>query len=48
MKSMLKPVAAGLFVALSAHAQTPPDTSPHKVQLIEVEKGVSLEVLDWG
>ena len=24
------------------------DKSSHKVQFIEVEKGVALEVLDWG
>jgi len=37
-----------LVTAISSPGQTPPDTSPHKVQFIEVEKGVSLEVLDWG
>jgi pimeloyl-ACP methyl ester carboxylesterase len=26
----------------------PIDTSPHKVRFVEVEKGVRLEVLDWG
>lgn len=26
----------------------PIDTSPHKVRFVEVEKGIRLEVLDWG
>ncbi len=26
----------------------PPDTSPHKVRFVTVDKGVKLEVLDWG
>lgn len=29
-------------------APEPPDTSPHKVRFVTVEKGVKLEVLDWG
>lgn len=37
-----------LTSVVAGSAQTPPDTSPHKIQFIEVEKGVSLEVLDWG
>src|ERR1700679_2646313 len=28
--------------------QQAPDTSPHKVQFVTVEKDVKLEVLDWG
>src|ERR1700678_1196245 len=28
--------------------QQAPDTSPHKVQFVTVEKDVRLEVLDWG
>ena len=30
------------------HGQQAPDTSPHKVQFVTVEKDVRLEVLDWG
>ena len=29
-----------------AHAQA--DSTPHKVQMVAVEPGVQLEVLDWG
>lgn len=29
-------------------AQEKPDTSPHTARMVPVEKGVSLEVLDWG
>ena len=29
-------------------APEPPDTSPHKVRFVTVDKGVKLEVLDWG
>jgi pimeloyl-ACP methyl ester carboxylesterase len=39
-------LAASLLLALRLAAQT--DSSPHKVQLVAVEQGVSLEVLDWG
>ena len=35
-----------LVVAL--HAQEKLDSSRHTIQMISVEKGVSLEVLDWG
>ena len=31
-----------------AQAATPPDTSPHKLQFVTVDKGIKLEVLDWG
>jgi pimeloyl-ACP methyl ester carboxylesterase len=41
-------VAMFLATAVAGLGQTPADVSPHKVQLIEVEKGVSVEVLDWG
>jgi non-heme chloroperoxidase len=34
------------LVPLNASAQ--PDSSPHKIQFVTVEKGVQLEVLDWG
>jgi non-heme chloroperoxidase len=33
---------------LSAHAVAQTDSSPHKVQMVTVEQGVQLEVLDWG
>jgi non-heme chloroperoxidase len=32
----------------SAHAEAQTDSSPHKVQMVIVEQGVQLEVLDWG
>ncbi len=37
---------ASLAASRTAPAQT--DSSPHKVQLVTVEEGVQLEVLDWG
>src|SRR5579862_7499012 len=43
-----------LFLALllaPAYSQAPPswrDLSPHAVRFVTVEKGVRLEVLDWG
>ena len=42
--------ASLLFVLFctTAHAQDAPDTSPHKIQFITVDKDVKLEVLDWG
>ena len=33
---------------LPTHAIAQMDSSPHKVQLVTVEQGVQLEVLDWG
>jgi non-heme chloroperoxidase len=33
---------------LSAYACAQTDSSPHKVQMVTVEPGVQLEVLDWG
>jgi non-heme chloroperoxidase len=39
-------LSASLLLPIRAIAQT--DSSPHKVQLITVEQGVQLEVLDWG
>ena len=35
-----------LFVTLDAQEKA--DSSPHTVQMVSVERGVSLEVLDWG
>ncbi len=39
-----------LTSVIVADAQTPsaPDTSPHKIQFVTVDKDVKLEVLDWG
>jgi non-heme chloroperoxidase len=39
-----------LSLASTIHAQKPlwKDTSPHTTQFVTVEKGVRLEVLDWG
>jgi pimeloyl-ACP methyl ester carboxylesterase len=39
-------LAASFLLALKLPAQT--DLSPHKVELVTVEQGVRLEVLDWG
>ena len=36
------------LVVVTLHAQEKIDSSPHTVQMVSVEKGVSLEVLDWG
>jgi len=45
-------LSAATLIALFAPAQQPPpttpDTSPHTVQFITVQKDVKLEVLDWG
>ena len=32
----------------SAYASAQTDSTPHKVQMVTVEPGVRLEVLDWG
>ena len=42
--------AALLCLAAPVHAQAPAwkDPSPHRVQMVSVDKGVELEVLDWG
>ena len=39
-----------LYLAVPIHAQEPvwQDPSPHTIRFVTVEKGVSLEVLDWG
>jgi non-heme chloroperoxidase len=37
-----------LAVVLSASAAAQTDSSPHRVQMVTVEQGVQLEVLDWG
>ena len=39
-------LGASLLLLAGATAQT--DSSPHQVQLVTVEQGVQLEVLDWG
>jgi non-heme chloroperoxidase len=39
-------LSISLLPLLAAYAQT--DSSPHKTQLVSVEPGVQLEVLDWG
>jgi pimeloyl-ACP methyl ester carboxylesterase len=40
----------GLLLLMSgtAYAQPPPDSSPHKVQFVDADTDVKLEVLDWG
>ena len=48
MRSMLVMLlAAGVLAPSSAAAQWR-DSTPHKVQLVTVDNGVQLEVLDWG
>lgn len=45
------PLLALLFLTLPTFAQQPDswhDMSPHTVQLVQVDKDVKLEVLDWG
>lgn len=49
MRQMRKLVS--LLIALFAaflHAPAQTDSSPHKIQFVTVERGVRLEVLDWG
>jgi non-heme chloroperoxidase len=38
---------SALFL-VSAHIDAQADSSPHKAQMVTVEPGVRLEVLDWG
>jgi len=40
--------ALPFFLVVTLRAQEKIDSSPHTVQMISVEKGVRLEVLDWG
>ncbi len=35
-----------LYFAVKGHAQI--DSTPHKIQFVSVDKGVKVEVLDWG
>jgi non-heme chloroperoxidase len=48
----MKWIASGLFTLLMASAafaqDKAADGSPHKVLMVAVDKGVTLEVLDWG
>jgi hypothetical protein len=37
-----------VFILGIANAQVPDDLSTHRVQQIAVQKGVALEILDWG
>ena len=37
-----------VFLSFAAVCYSQPDSTPHKVQFITVEKGIKLEVLDWG
>lgn len=36
------------FAAAFAQTSAPPDRTKHRIQLVTVEKGVRLEVVDWG
>ncbi len=45
----MKHLCAFILLAAAAVASPgPADSAPHRVRFVEVEKGVSLEVLDWG
>jgi non-heme chloroperoxidase len=46
--SIMAVIAAVLGFSAPAQSATAPDTSPHKVLFVPVEKDVRLEVLDWG
>ncbi|MDE2184049.1 MAG: alpha/beta hydrolase [Alphaproteobacteria bacterium] len=50
MKLIVALVAVACVLSSACRAEEPqkPDKSPHSVQLVTVEKGVKLEVLDWG
>ena len=50
MKQYAAVAAMLALLCATGQAQTPvaPDTSPHKVQFVSVDKAVKLEVLDWG
>lgn len=55
MKRTLWLTALTLIACISTCAQPatstkalPPDTSPHKIQYVTVDKDIKLEVLDWG
>ena len=38
----------GLFALAPAFAASAPDTTPHKIRMVPIEKDVTLEVVDWG
>ena len=50
--TLLGSLAVALTFATTANvmaaAEVPRDTTPHKVRFVPVDKGVKLEVLDWG
>jgi len=48
IKKILQLVALTTLLVGTVHAQNKPDTSPHSVQFVTVDKDVKLEVLDWG
>jgi pimeloyl-ACP methyl ester carboxylesterase len=48
IKKILQLVALTTLLVGIVHAQNKPDTSPHSVQFVTVDKDVKLEVLDWG
>ena len=47
-KKMLRLVSLTTMSIGLLHAQNQPDSSPHSVQFVTVDKDVKLEVLDWG
>src|SRR5689334_15647289 len=47
MISMVLLAAAAVLAAINAAAEWR-DPTPHKTQLVTVDQGVQLEVLDWG
>jgi pimeloyl-ACP methyl ester carboxylesterase len=48
IKKILQLAALTTLLIGIVHAQSKPDTSPHSVQFVTVDKDVKLEVLDWG
>jgi non-heme chloroperoxidase len=48
IKKILQLVALTTLLMGTVYAQNKPDTSPHSVQFVTVDKDVKLEVLDWG
>ncbi|MCU1323139.1 MAG: putative hydrolase [Acidobacteriaceae bacterium] len=42
------PFLLSALLWLAAHTGVQTDSSPHRVQMVTVEQGVQLEVLDWG
>jgi non-heme chloroperoxidase len=48
LKRWKLPISLGVSLWVAAYALAQTDLSPHKAQMVTVEQGVQLEVLDWG